>query len=151
MTMDNTEVKKPKKTKAKSLSTKKTIRQKVKLKMTPKDAAYDAAKSIKQRHIKSVMVFGQDDWTDEFLKEAMRFKLPMVMFSDFSDGKATHMNKIVARFNGSKPRTQYVNKLVALKEPWADVLIFGATENAERYLRGVGSHPYKETFVLEEF
>ena len=134
-----------------TVSTKTTTRKKVKLKGTPEHMAKDCAKSIVVRGIRDIMVFGQDEYTDAFLVEAMKNGIEMVRFSDFNQHGATHMNRIIARFNGSAAHSEYVNGQIALKEAWGEVLVFGSSESANKYAEIASELPYKEIFVLEDF
>lgn len=134
-----------------TVATKKLARQKVKLKVTPQQAAQEAAKSLKNRGIESVMVFGLDDFTMEFLGEGMKKGLQQICFSDDNVHNASTMQKELARFNNSMNVAYHVHHVTALEEVWAEVLVLGKKDTALEYKKRVGELPYDQVIVLEDF
>ena len=132
-----------------SVATKATKRTKLSLKLSPVEAAADCVKSMNKRTVDSVLVFGYDEFTTAFLEEAMRKGKFRILYSELDDNKATAMTRILMRFNYAGLRCRYVNKLVAMKEPWSEILILGSTENSLE-LATLGFN-FPEILVLEEF
>lgn len=140
----------PRKKQEEKVSTAKPVRKKVRLKVTPQDAANDVAKSLTKKGVNQVMVFGQDEYTDEVLASLMKAGMGSIRFSDNNVHKASHMQKVLARFNNSLLVGEHIHHTTALGEVWAEVIIFGLKETAKQYKEIVGELPYKNIIVLEE-
>jgi len=123
------------------------------LKPQPTDKAFRAVKNIQKRGEKVVFVYGWDDFTEEFLKEAMKKATFMIRYSDVNNNKAAQMQATLKPFSGSLDRCDYVNRNAVFECAWGDVLVIGSKvsfENNQDPILLVKDN-YKEVITLEEY
>lgn len=132
----------------------KATRKKRVLKPEPSVKAKEAADKLFKEDYRTVMVWEHDEFTVAFIKEFLfKSRMTEVMFSAKVDQVASAMQMVGAAAPNSLHRVMYVNKGIALKEQFAEILVVGTEqvfkEDVEPQLNLIEG--YAEIVILESF